>query len=100
MKGVSPGLRTLTCYAERSEPQFGLEPRFEALPQFGKSPNTSGGVMAKAITPLPQLVNILSPSELFITNNQTIILINHNILDTRNYISYFISNIEYNLINN
>jgi len=56
--------------------------------------------MAKAITPQPQLVNILSPSELFITNDQTIILINHNILDNRNYISYFISNIEYNLINN
>ncbi len=69
MKDVSPGLRTLTCYADRIEPQYGLEPRFEALPQFGKSPNTPGGVMAKAITPLSQLVNVLSPSELFITNN-------------------------------
>ncbi|ALB28180.1 hypothetical protein JP39_01610 [Companilactobacillus heilongjiangensis] len=59
----SAGLRTFTCYADRSEPKNGLEPRFEALPKTGKSPNTPGGVMAKAITPHPQRVNILSPSD-------------------------------------
>jgi len=30
--------------AERSEPESGLEPRFEALPKTGKSPNTSGDI--------------------------------------------------------
>ena len=59
----SPGMRILTCYADRPEPKSGLEPRFEALPQTGKSPNTPGGVIAKAITPQPQLVNILIPSD-------------------------------------
>ncbi len=28
--------------------------------------NSPGGVMAKAITPHPQMVNVLSPSDLFI----------------------------------
>ena len=59
----SPGLRTFTCYADRPEPKCGLEPRFEALPKTGKSPNTPGGVTAKAVTPHPQPVNILSPSD-------------------------------------
>jgi len=62
----SPGMRILTCYADRSEPKSGLEPRFEALPKTGKSPNAPGGVVAKAITPHPQLVNILIPYDLFI----------------------------------
>ena len=39
----------------------GLEPRFEALPKTGKSPNSPGGVRAKALTPHPQLVNISHP---------------------------------------
>ena len=59
----SPELRIFTCYADRSEPKGGLEPRFEALPKTGKSPNTPGGVMAKAITPHPQQVNILCSSD-------------------------------------
>ena len=63
MFGPSPGMRIFTCYADRLEPKFGLDPRFEALPQTGKSPNSPGGVMAKAITPHPQLVNILIPSD-------------------------------------
>jgi len=42
----------------RTGPSQGLVPRFEALPQTGKSPNTPGGVMAKAITPHLQPVNI------------------------------------------
>ncbi len=50
-------------YAERSEPKSGLEPRFEALPKTGKSPNTPGGVTALAVTPQPQQVNILIPSD-------------------------------------
>ncbi len=33
-----------TSCAERSEPKYGLEPRFEALTQFVKSPNTPGGI--------------------------------------------------------
>ncbi len=41
----------------------GLSPRFEALPKFGKSPNSPGGVRAKALTPHPQRGNILSPSD-------------------------------------
>jgi len=41
----------------------GLTPRFEDLPQPGKSPNSPGGVMAKAITPHPQRVNILISSD-------------------------------------
>ena len=61
----SPELRIFTCYADRFEPECGLEPRFESLPQFGKYPNSPGGVIAKAITPQPQLVNILSSSDLF-----------------------------------
>jgi len=36
---------------DRSEPECGLEPRLEALPQFGKSPSSSRGVRAKALTP-------------------------------------------------
>jgi len=56
-------MRILTCSADRPEPKSGLEPRFEALPQNGKSPNTPGGVMAEAITPLPQPVTILFPSD-------------------------------------
>jgi len=58
-------MRIYACYADRPEPQFGLGPRFEALPKFGKSPNSPGGVTAKAVTPLPQLVNILSASDQF-----------------------------------
>ncbi len=61
----SPGIRIFTCYADRFEPQYGLESRFEALPKPGKSPNTPGGVTAKAVTPHPQLVNILIPSDSF-----------------------------------
>ncbi len=56
-------MRILTRYADRLEPKGGLEPRFEALPKTGKSPNSPGGVMAKAITPHPQRVNILIPSD-------------------------------------
>jgi len=37
----------------------GLAPRFESLPKFGKYPNSSRGVMAKAITPPPQLSILL-----------------------------------------
>ena len=58
----SAELRIYTCYADRPEPKNGLEPRFEALPQTGKSPNTPGGVTAKAVTPHPQRVYILSSS--------------------------------------
>ncbi len=43
----------------------GLEPRFEALPKNGKSPNPSGGVMAEAITPHPQLVITICSSDSF-----------------------------------
>ncbi len=56
-------MRIFACYADRPEPQLGLEPRFEGLPQTGKSPNTPGGVRAEALTPHPQWVNILSPSD-------------------------------------
>ncbi len=38
---------------------LGLKPR-----KNRESPNTPGSVIAKAITPLPQRVNILIPSEL------------------------------------
>jgi len=55
--------RIYTCYAGRSEPKNGLEPRFEALPKTGKSPNAPGGVTAKAATPHPQRVYILSSSD-------------------------------------
>jgi len=44
----------------------GLAPRLEALPQFGKSPSSPRGVMAKAITPPPQQVNLLVPEGYFI----------------------------------
>jgi len=47
-------------YADRPEPKYGLRPRFEALPKNGKSPNTPGGVRAKALTPLSQQLNTLS----------------------------------------
>ena len=60
---LSPELIVFTLYADRPEPKYGLEFRFEALPQFGKSPNTPGGVMAKAITPHPQRVNTISSSD-------------------------------------
>ena len=40
----SPDLIVFPCCADRSEPKSGLEPRFEALPKTGKSPNTPGGV--------------------------------------------------------
>ncbi len=66
--GRLQGLEYFTRYADRSEPQCGLEPRFEAFPQTGKSPNSPGGVMAKAITPLPQRVNILIPSDSLVGN--------------------------------
>ena len=56
----SAELRIYTCYADRFEPKNGLEPRFEALPKTGKSP---GGVTAKAVTPHPQRVYILSSSD-------------------------------------
>ncbi len=36
----------------------GLEPRFEALPQTGKSPKSPCGVSAKALTPPPQRTKI------------------------------------------
>ncbi|WP_169751870.1 hypothetical protein [Companilactobacillus heilongjiangensis] len=49
---VSGWQRKFACCEERFEPKFGLEPRFEALPQFGKSPKSSCGVRAKALTPL------------------------------------------------
>ena len=58
------GLEHCTRSADRSEPQYGLEPRFEALPKFGKSPNSPGGVMAKAITPHPQRVQCSNPFRL------------------------------------
>ena len=51
---VTPVVSNIVRYGDRSKPKCGLEPRFEALPQFGKSPNSSRGVMAKAITPPPQ----------------------------------------------
>jgi len=63
----APGMRIFICYAYRLEPKFGLEPRFEDLPKTGKSPNTPGGVRAKALTPHPQRVNILIPSAYFYT---------------------------------
>ena len=40
---------------------LGLKPRTTC-----ESPNSPGGVMAKAIMPHSQLVNVLSPSDLFV----------------------------------
>jgi len=61
-------MRIYACYADRPEPQFGLGPRFEALPKFGKAPNSPGGVTAKAVTPLSQPVYILIPSDSFLSD--------------------------------
>ena len=46
-----------------------LEPRFEALPKTGKSPNSPGGVTAKAVTPHPQRVNIIISSDSCFASN-------------------------------
>ncbi len=51
---VTAVVSNIVRYGDRSEPKYGLEPRFEALTQFVKSPNSSRGVMIKAITPPPQ----------------------------------------------
>ena len=40
-------------HAMRTGVSQGLTPRFEALPQFGKSPKSPCGVSAKALTPHP-----------------------------------------------
>jgi len=57
------GEQTLNLLPTEYKLQFGLEPRFEALPKTGKSPNTPDGVMDKVITSHPQRVNILSSSD-------------------------------------
>ena len=65
----SPEPRAFICYADRPEPKFGLEPRFEALPKTGKSPNTPGNIMADAIMLLSQPINTLAlPTNQFFTN--------------------------------
>ena len=69
----SPDLIVFPCCAERSEPKSGLEPRFEALTQFVKSPNTPGGVMAKAITPLPLRVNTIRSSDWVLKNKLSVL---------------------------
>ena len=70
-------MRIFTCYADRPEPQYGLEPRFEALPKNGKSSNTPGGVRAEALTPHPQRVNILTPSDLlYVLDNLSLFHLN------------------------
>ncbi len=61
----SPDLIVFTCCVDRFEPKSGLEPRFEALPKTGKSPNTPSGVRAKALTPLPLLVNTIKSSDYY-----------------------------------
>ncbi len=50
-----PVVSNIVRCGDRSEPEYGLEPRLEALPWFGKSPSSSRGVMAEAITPPPLL---------------------------------------------
>ena len=60
------GISKFYRYGDRFEPECGLEPRLEALPQFGQSPSSPRGVMAKAITPPPQQVNLLIPEGYFI----------------------------------
>ena len=63
------GISKFYRYGDRFEPKCGLEPKLEALPQFDQSPSSPRGVMAKAITPPPQQVNLLIPEEYFIGVN-------------------------------
>ena len=50
-----PVVSNVVRYGDRSEPKCGLDPRLEALPKTGKSPSSSRGVTAEAVTPPPLL---------------------------------------------
>ena len=52
--GPSPELIVYTCYADRFEPRS----RISVWSLASKSPNTPGGISAKALTPLSQPVKV------------------------------------------
>jgi len=75
LEGVPPSIDRESS-AMRTGASQGLAPRFETLPQFGKSPNSPCGVTAKAVTPPPQRMilcqskaNVLVKCYVFLRSN-------------------------------